>query len=52
MPFWESIAKNLLQKVKEEKLIEEREKLLVRDRQAEDNEYDAKIKYYEEQVAA
>ena len=48
--FWEGIAKKLQKKVREEKLVIEKEKLLGKVKDKKNDVYNEKMKFYEEQI--
>lgn len=50
--FWKKLSKKLEEKIRERKLIAEREHLLVKEKGKKSDEYQRKLDYYEDRVAA
>jgi hypothetical protein len=48
--FWKKLQHKIKEKVKERKLIAEREVILAKDKEKKDDEYDRKMAYYEERI--
>lgn len=49
--FWKVLSKKLEKKIRERKLIAERENLLVKEKDKKSDEYQRKLDYYEDRVA-